>query len=337
MPNVRAKVNQQVQIGVESTPGTSVPATKLLIAFDWTTGLKPTTRQFRGTGRQYPSASALLTEMSAGKISGPGDFAQLAYVFSSLWGNGTPTLHSPSTTAYDWNWTPGLTGSYAANAKTFTLQVGDPVTDVEQYAFLVFTGFDYAFNRKQEVTIGGEFICQTFTDGVTLTASPTTVEQAPMTGAQFNIYLDTTSAGIGTTLLTDPLKVAYKASNYYAPYWPILRASSSYTNIVDMEKKHELTLTLQANSTAIAFKGSYLETGSRAYVRVQGTGGSIDGAHSINATMTHDMACFVADMKEFSVEDDVYAVEYTLIVGEDSAWGTGTAQKMTLTNLVSAL
>lgn len=336
MTTPRASVNQQVQIGPEVTPGTSVSCGKLLTAFTWALGLKPTTKQFRGTGRQYPSASAVLTEMSAGKVSGPGDFAQLVYILSSLWGSGAPTLHSPSSTAYDWTWTPGLTGSYAANAKTFTVQVGDAV-DAEQYAYLCFTGFNYSFGRKQEVMIGADLIAQTFTDGISLTASPTEVEQLPMTGAQMDIYLDTTSGGIGTTKLTDVMKCEYKASDYYDGYWPVNRTNSSFTSLLDKEKKHTLDLTVQANSAGIGYKGTYLETGARCYVQVKGTGPTIDGTNSISASMTHQMACFVANMAEFSDEEGVYAVKYSLVVAEDSAWNTGEAQKMTLTNLVSAL
>lgn len=336
MTTPRASVNQQIQIGVEAPSGTPASANRLLTAFTWTLGLKPTTKQFRGTGRQYPSASALLTEMSAGKIAGPGDFAQLVYPLSSLWGGAAIAAHGVSTTAKDWVWTPPIVGSYAANAKTFTVQAGD-ANDAEQYAYLAFTGAGYSFGRKQDVTISGELIAQTFTDGITLTATPTVVEQLPMTGAQFDIYLDATSAGIGTTQLLDPMKVDYKASGYYDGYWPINRANASYTSLLDKEKKHELKLTLQANSTGIAVKGNYLETGDRCYVRVAGVGPMIDGANSVNAAMQHDMALFVTNMAEFSDVDGVYAVEYTLAVAEDAAWSTGEAQKMTLTNLLTGL
>jgi hypothetical protein len=336
MANVRAAVNQQVQIGVEATPGMAVPAGKLLTAFNWTLGMKAATKQFRGTGRQYPSASAVLTEYSQGKVDGPGDFAQLVYVISSLWGGATIALHGSSLTTYDWIWTPPLTGSYAAAAKTYTIQQGD-TNDAEQYTYGVFTGFDYTFGRQQEVQITADLIAQTLTEGVTLTAAPTEVEQVPMTGAQMSIYLDTTSAGIGTTQLTDPLKVAFQASDYYGPYFPINRTNTSFTSIVDKEKKNTLKLSLQANSTGIAVKGNYLETGARAYVRVAGVGPVIDSGHGVNAAFTHDMAVFVADMAEFSALDEVFAVEYTLVVAEDSAWNTGTAQKLTLTNLLSAL
>lgn len=333
---VRASVNQQVQVGVESVHGTGVAASKLLTAFTWSFGGKPSTKQFRGTGRQYPSASALLTDESVIKASGPGDFAQLAYIFSSLWGAPSFTLHGASSTAYDLKWTPPLVGSYAANAKSYTFQQGDTV-DAEQYTFGVFTGAGYSFGRKQEVAMTADAMAQTFTDGVSLTGSPTVVEQLPMVGAMMNVYLDTTSGGIGGTQLTDPLKVEYKASDYYAGYWPINRANGSFTDIIDKEKKHELKIALQANSTGIAVKSGYLTTGARAYVRVSGVGQTIDAGHSVTAAMTHDMACFVTSMSEFGDEEGVYRVEYTLTVAEDSAWSTGQAQIMTLTNLLSAL
>lgn len=336
MTTVRSTVNQQVQIGPEATPGTAVACGKLLTAFTWTLGPKVTTKQFRGTGRQYASASAELTSMSAGKISGPGDFGQLIYPFSSLWGSGSPALHSPSTTVYDWIWTPGVTGSYAANAKTFTLQVGDAV-DVEQYTYLTFTGFNYSFGRKQEVMIGADFMAQTFTDGASLTATPTVVEQVPMVGAQMDIYLDSTSSGIGTTKLTDVMKCEYKASGYYDGYWPVNRADTSFSNLLDKEKTHTLELIVQANSTGVGYKATYLDVGARCYVQVKGTGPVLDSGNALNAAMTHQMACFVTNMAEFADEDGVYAVKYSLVVAEDSAWNSGEAQKMTLSNLVSAL
>jgi hypothetical protein len=280
MPTPRASVNQQIQIGKETTPGTPVSASKLLDAFTWTFGGKPTTKQFRGTGRQYPSASALLTEMSGGKISGPLDYAQSVYPVSSLFGAATITSHAGTTTVKDWKWTPPLTGSYAANAITYTLQQGDNI-DAEQYAFAVFTGWGYSFTRKQEAQISGDWMSQTFTDGITLTSSPTAVVQEPAVGANFNLYLDATSANIGTTQLTDPLKCDFAASDYYDGYWPINRANSSYTGIVDKEKKNELKFTLQANSTGIAIRGSYLEIGALAYVRVNGQGQLIENDQTV--------------------------------------------------------
>jgi hypothetical protein len=427
MANVRSSSNQEVQVAVEATRGTGVPATKLLTAFTWTLGGKPVTKQFRGTGRQYDSASALLYTESSGKISGPGDFSEMVYPLSSLFGSGSPVLHAASVAAYDWTWTPPLTGSYASNAKSLTVEMGD-VVDAEKYTFLVCTSFGYSINRKQEMTIDADAISQDFTDGITKTASPTRVAQYPIVGSQFNLYLDSTSAGIGTTQLIDPLKIDFKASDYYEGYYPINRATGngSYTDIKDKAKKNEFSMTLQANAAAMALKSAYLGTGALCYVRVDGlgqmiendqtvgvgaasagtftltykgqttaavaynataaavqsalrllstigtTGCSVSGtaptwtvtftgalandttlltgsgagltggaltitAAPVNAIFRHDMACFISNLDPFADEDGVYAVKYTLQVAEDTAWSTGTAQKILLTNLVQAL
>lgn len=420
MANVRSTVNQQVQVGVESSHGNTAAANRLLDAFTWTFGPKVTTKQFKGTGRHYDSASATLTDYSGGKISGPWDYAQCVYPLSSLYGAATITAHAGTTTVYDWKWTPPLVGSYAAGAKTYTLQQGDAL-DAEQYAFGVFTSCGYSFTRKQEVQVSGDYFSQTMTEGATLTSSPTNVQQLPAVGAQFSMWLDPTSANIGVTQLLDPLKISFMPSDFYDPYWPVNRTNQSFTELVDKDKKQELKFTLQANSTGIAIKGNYLAIGARAYVRIQGvgqliendqtvgvgaasggnftltykgqttgniaynalasvvqtalrglttigsTGCSVSGtaptwtvlmtgalandttAITINgggltggtptvtaapfyAGMTHDMVVFVSNVSELSDVDGVYAVEYTCQVAEDTAWNSGQAQVITLTN-----
>ena len=330
----RASVNQAVQLGPETTPGTSVAATKLLTAFTWTFGPKPTTKQFTGTGRKYPSASEMLTDSSAGKVAGVGDFNQLPYIVASVFGKVTAVAHAPSITAYDWIFNPALSGAYSP--QTYTAENGDTV-EAEKYTYLLFPGWGYSFTRKQEMQITGDFFAQQMQTGITRTASPTEVALLPMKGAQANLYLDSTSAGIGTTQLLAPLSVSFAASGYYDQFWPINRANASYGGHVDKLPKNELKIKLEADTAGIAVKGSYLETGAKCYVRVDVQGPVIDAANSVNATMTHDMVLFVSDVSELSDTDGVYAVEYTLQVAEDTAWGTGTAQKLTFTNLIQDL
>jgi hypothetical protein len=340
MPNVRATVNQVIQIGAESTHGTPVAASKLLSAWDWTFGEKPTTQQWIATGRKYPSASAILTEMAVGKFTGHGDFAALVYPLSCIYGasNPAPALVGASTTVYGWNFKPPISGLAAPTS--YTVQQGDSV-DAEQYAFLMFSGWGYTFGRKQEVTVSGDWFSQTFSDGISMTSSPTNIALVPMTGAQMNIYLDTTSAGIGATQLTDPLKVDFKASEYYGQYWPINRANTSFGNYIEKRPKNELKIELQANSTAIAVRANYLQTGARAYVQVNGLGPQLDAVHPTNAQFTHNLAAFVSDVSEFKDDEGVYSVEYTLQVAEDTGWAAasaaGTAQTVLLQNLLSAL
>ena len=211
----------------------------------------------------------------------------------------------------------------------------------QQYAYLMFHGWGYSFDRKQEVAFNADWFSQSLTDGATLTASPTNIALLPMTGAQCNVYLDTTSAGLGTTLLADLMKLDFKASNYYGQYWPINRAGTSFTSHIDKLPKCELKLTLTANTAGMALRTAYLELDTvRCYVSVNITGPQIDGVHPTNAQMTHNMACFISDVASFSDVDGDYAIEFTLQVAEDTTWTAltgGTAQTLLLQNLLSAL
>jgi hypothetical protein len=335
----RAVVNQVVQLGKESVHGTPVACSKLLSAWTWTFGPKSTTKQWTATGRKYPSASAQLTEMAEGKVDGHGDFAALVYPLSSIYGPATVALVGSSTTVYGWTFLPPISG--AAAPVSYTVQQGNAVDDSQQYAYLLFHGWGYSFDRKQEVTFSADWFSQSLTDGISMTASPTNIALLPMTGAQANVYLDTTSAGIGVTLLTDLMKLDFKASNYYGQYWPINRAGTSFTAHIDTLPKNELKLTLTANATAMALRTAYLELDTvRCYVQVNVTGPQIDGVHPTNAQFTHSMACFISDVAPLSDVDGDYAIEFTLQVAEDTTWTAlagGTAQSVLLQNLFNTL
>ena len=334
----RSFTNQEVQIGKEASHGAGGAAGKILGGMSvWTMGGKPTTKQFMTVGRHYASASAMLTDESSGKVSGVGDFATVAYIFGSHWGTGSPVAHAPSITAFDYTWTPGLVGKYIDTALSYVIQCGD-ASDAEQYAFSVFNGFGYSGGRTQEISFESDILAQAFTDGITKTASPTELVPTPMTGAMANIYLDTTSSGIGGTLLaTSVLSYQFKADPYYKQYWPTNRTNASFADLIDIDKKHVFTLKLEADSASIAYKSTYLATGARAYVRVDVQGPTIDQANAVKAAFRHDMACFVTGMKEFEDVDGVYAVEYELTLAEDTAWTPGKSQVITLTNLMTAI
>src|SRR5690348_5445509 len=109
---VRSTINQKTQWGVEVTHGTAVACNKVLASFIWTMGEKPTTKQFRGSGRQFPGTSALLFKEGSFKASGPGDFGENTYLLAMALGAPTSALDGASSTAYTNTWTPPLTGSY---------------------------------------------------------------------------------------------------------------------------------------------------------------------------------------------------------------------------------
>jgi hypothetical protein len=56
---------------------------------------------------------------------------------------------------------------------------------------------------RQEATVSGGLIGLLLDNGASLTSSPTTLSNLPVTGNMWQCFLDTTFGGIGTTLLTD--------------------------------------------------------------------------------------------------------------------------------------
>lgn len=328
----RAFVNQIVQVGAEASPGAGGSANRLLDNLVWTFGSKPTTKQFNASGRKNFSTSALVAEMAQGKVSGQADYQTLIYQASSVFGKTAPTAHVGSTIAQDWVFTPPLAG--AGNPQTYLAQQGD-ANDAEQYAYLLFSGFGYSFSRTAEVQTSGDWFSQTFTDGVSLTASPTAIALAPMVGSQFTIFLDGSSANIGQTPLLNPLKVDFAASNYYGQFWPVNRTNASYASHLDLLPKNELKITLEADATAIGFIQTYLRTGAKAYLRVDGVGPLCDASKSIPFGMTHDLCCFLTSVSDFNDTDGAFAYELTFATAEDLTWNL--AQRLTLTNLLTAL
>jgi hypothetical protein len=299
----------------------------------WTLGMKPETTQFTATGRRHPTASEELYEMSTGKLKGVACFNSITYILAALYGKPVPAAHGGSTIAYDQIWTPKIAG--AQTPQPLTIQQGD-ANFYEQYTYGLATGFGYEVSRKAEVDFTSDFIMQSEADPVGLTASPTVIPVVPMTGTQFNLYLDPTSAALGTTQIVKPIKFGPAASGYYGEVFYVNRSNLSFSETADTAPKFDFKLLLPADTQGKSLRAN-LQAGSRVYARVNAAGPTLDSGLSINCGFTHDLCLFVTNVADFEDSDGIYAIEWTLALAEDSAWGSGQAHKITLTNSLSVI
>jgi hypothetical protein len=168
-----------------------------------------------------------------------------------------------------------------------------------------------------------------------MTATPTAVSLMPLVGKHVNVYLDTTSAGIGGTQLLNVLEVDFTASGYYTQFWPLNRANASFTSHLDAAPKQEVKLTMEADAAGIALLTN-LQAGNKYYMRVDAQGPTIDIANAVKAELKHDMALLLTNMSQLEDKDGVYALEWTFELAEDTAWNGGQAHVITSTNLLSA-
>ena len=417
-------VNQRVQIGAESTAGTAVPAAKLLNCFDFQFGVNAATSEYTPTGSKYVATVEEDTEYTDITVGGNLDYNGLPYLLSSTMGIVAPVAHGVSAVAKDWPYIPPVSGSIAG--QTYTLQQGDAVR-ARSFANGLLSMFGYKGTRKSPFTISGKGFGQPLSDGITLTASPTAVALAQAVAKEFNVYLDTTSAGLGTTLLTRVFSVDYAFDSVYGPFFALSRATVGFSGTADLKPKCSFKMLMAADSNGFGAMQGYLQNGTILYLRVEAIGSVIDnlqtvalgspsagdftltykgqttatiafdaaasavqsalallstipsgdvavtgsagGPYSVifsgslaqdttamtgsgagltggtfaitqnqsNNAFTHDMAVKVAKPNPFKDEQGVFANEWELTVVQDPTWASGQAQKITVTNLISAL
>src|SRR5260221_2833482 len=330
----RPTVNQKVQIGAEATTalGTSVAANKLVQCFNWTFQIEADVVFYTPTGRKYASTKEDNMEWTSASMSGTFDYNCVIYPLASAMGSVSPVAHLSSTTAKDWIFSPPLSGSVVP--QTYTIQQGD-VVRAHALSYGIFSDWGYKGTRK-DFTTAGKLIGQKLSDGITLTASPTAVALAPVVANQVNVYLDTTSAGLGTTQLLRVLAIEYDMSNIYAPLWVLNRATPSYAAHVDTLPKSAGKLKVEADAAGMAML-AYLQSGTTYYLRVDAQGHQIatDGPGAIANEIKHDMAIKFGKPTAFADDSGVFAIEWTFELVEDSVWGH--SQLMTVTNLLTAL
>jgi hypothetical protein len=240
--------------------------------------IKPAIKTTSGTGRKYPSVQQLNSEYIDGTYTGSMDFNGILYALAGASGIVTPVAHGASSVAKDWIYDFILSGS--RQPQTYSIEQGETATRAQKFAYGLITKLGYKITR-QDASISGNIMAQQVTDGITMTSSPTVVALSPMTGQQTNLYLDTTSAGLGVTQLLKFLSVDFNIDNLYGPFWPLNRANASFAAHVDLNPNSSVKILTEADSTGMALL-SNMRTGSTQYLRVQVVGGLIDNNQTVS-------------------------------------------------------
>src|SRR5260221_9368207 len=119
----RGTVNQTLQFGLESTPGTNVPANKLLQCFDIWLGPMADVNPYTPTGRKYVAIAIENSEWVEGTLGGVLDYNGIVYALSGVCGAATSIVAAGnSTIAKLWTFIPPVTGSVRSEEHTSELQ-----------------------------------------------------------------------------------------------------------------------------------------------------------------------------------------------------------------------
>ena len=204
----RASIFETIQIGVETIPGTAVPALKKLQSL----GIEPAARlevnKFRAMGNKFPSLVVPGKEWVAAKVSGLATYTEIIYALSSVLGYAAP-VQQGGTAAYQWVHAPHTSSPDAV--KTFTVEQGSYLR-AHRFTNGLITSFGVKYSREA-IELSGEMIGRSLEDKIhlsqnakyTLTAggSPPTAGNFTLTfGGQTtaNIAYNATPAQVQTAL-----------------------------------------------------------------------------------------------------------------------------------------
>jgi hypothetical protein len=324
----RSSLNQTIQIGVETTPGTAVAANKRLQSIGIEPSISVETNQFRPIGTKYNALSTLGKEWVEAAITGRGTYTELQYLLSSVGTTAVITTPGGGTTSRQWVFSPSTTADDVP--KTFTVEHGSGVR-ADRFTYGLVTEFGMSFSRDG-IEVTGSMLGRALEDAITLTASPTTNALVPILPTQVTCFLDTTAAGLGTTKLTRLISGEFSMGSRFGPVWILDAANPGFVNHVETEPDLSCTLLLQADTQGMGLLTN-LRAGDVRFLRIECLGAIIEAA--IRYKFTIDLAISISDTGGFSDADGVYAIEFSGIGVHDGTWGK--AVQFTMVNTSTAL
>jgi hypothetical protein len=285
----------------------------------------PDVQIFRPAGQKYPAVASLNREWTELDLDGAITYTEIVYLLSGIMEKVIPS----GATAKTWAFTPS--SSAADVIATYTIEQGSAAR-AHRVAYVLITDLTLTFSRT-EATIGGTAIATALEDPFTLTATPTEIALIPVTGPQVQVYVADTAAGLDAApALTGAVSVEWAMSNRFGPAW-FLNGENEYSQHVELEPELTVTLMQEADAEGMALL-PIMRTGATKFVRIEAVGAVI-GAGPDTYMLQIDTACKVTDIGDFSDQDGVYAIEYTLGGFHDPT--AGFATRATVINEIAAL
>jgi hypothetical protein len=326
-----ATVAQAVQVGKESTKGTSVAAGKLLqyISFDLDPQIE--TVGFRPMGSKVQSAVLPGKDFTNIAITGQGTYSEIVYPLSSLFKDVTAT--TVDTTGKQWLYEP-LNRSEDTKA-SFTIEQGS-ATRAGKATYGQVSGLELTFNRTDGVTISGAGFAQQYQDNISLTGSPAAIEEAPILPTHLNVYVNDTFAAIGTTKLTRDFNAVWRCNDVVGPVWPINSANASFASDVEIVPTVQMELTAEADSQGMGFLTA-VRAGSTKFIRLEAISTVLAGSATAFYKVWVDGAFKVSSVGGFDDFEGVKVVNWVLDAVTDSTFSATAFQRVTVVNKVAAL
>jgi hypothetical protein len=312
----RTSVTQVVQIGVETTEGTGVAANRQMPSWQIATKLDGSATEVASNGYKFATQEVIGKDFTTAKLSeSQPTYDEMAYIHASLLQYTAP-VQIGATTAYTWTSAPS--SSAEDTRKFYTVEQGSAFR-AQKFAGAFFDSMTLKGDRDK-VTVAGSMIGRLFTDGITLTGSPTVIAQQPMLPKEVSIYRDTTSGGLGGTKLLRVLSWELALQNTKKPLWAVDAAQTSYAASVEAMIGGTLKLKMEADAAGMAALTDWRAGNTTAFIRLAFLSASLAGVGN-PFSCNYDLACQVKEPPaEISDQDGVYAIEWTYAIVHNAGW-----------------
>lgn len=309
----RGTVNRQVQVGVESTPGTPVAANKLLPSMSLTLTPEIDNKEYRTQGVKLSSTNKIIHFDGAASLDGPLNYSELVYLLNTLV-TGVISTPGGGTLSRKHKFSPTAQGTDVF--KTLTIQEGD-ATAATQIAYGLLTDFGLTANDGG-ADVTGSLVGYAPTVA-TLTASPTTIPQLPIGPREIDVYIDSTFGGIGTTKISDALSFRFGLGNKQVKKRVLNTTFQSFKETVEGVPALSAGFVTEHNlQSRNIYAGVTAASNPVHYIRLKSTGPIIEGA--IPYSLQLDLAAQIVDMDPADV-DSIWGCDYSLNPVYDSSFG----------------
>ena len=309
----RGSVNRQIQVGVETTPGTAVPCNKVLPSTSLTLSPEIDNKSYATQGFKVPTANKLIHYDSGVAVTSPLNFTEIIYLLNMIV-TGVISTPAGGTTSRKHKFSPTAFGT--DTAKTLTIQEGDTTAATQSaYNFLSDFGFT-ADDNGADVTGTLAGYAPTV---VTLTAAPTTVAQLPIGPREIDVYIDSTFGTIGTTKISDALSFNFGLGAKQVKKRVLNTSYPSFKEPVEGVPTLAAGFRTEHNlQSRNIFAGVTAASNPTKYIRFTATGPIIEAA--IAYSFQFDMAAQIIDMNQGD-SDGIWDYEYMLSPIYDAAFG----------------
>lgn len=334
MPD-RYVVQEIVEVGVESVPGTAVPSSVKLQALMVELDTALEVDRIAPSGNLFDTIAAPRQESATGSLAGYPTYPELTYVFSNVFGAATVTTPTGAVNARRWAWAPS--SSVPWTPKTWTIRRGMVGNTAELATYGLMTGVGMSFSRTAQPEVSGDLFAQALDYSASVGATGlATLDLVPILPGEVCVYLDPTAAAIGTTRLTRDFTAGFEVGGLFGPFWPLDCTLDSFGGHAPL-KPDTASATLQlGNDTQGRDPVTAMRAGDTRYCRIEATGPQIDaGPPAYPHRLRIDLALKVVDAPSRGDADGLATLEWTFGIFDDADMGG--AIQITLDTNVTAL